>query len=185
MQRIIKFDDPLYSRMYWVDMRDVPKDLQWKVLEYHNQKFVLDKIVGGAFTEEQHRNFLEHLDEIIEKKHRYQYIVYFDDRPVEKYSFTIDGDIVKDTGNFLFFEKDLRSGIGFLGTCFFYRYVFEVLNAKKMSYSAYLSNRKQVSFLKKLGSKIVDITEDKVFFEYDKETHFSRKASFEELLQCF
>lgn len=182
MQRIIKFDDPLYSRMYWVDMRDVPKELQWKVLEYHNQKFVLDKIVGEAFTEEEHRNFLEHLDEIIETKHRPQYIVYFDGRPVGKYSFTVEENVIPNTGLFLFHEEDQGKGIGLFMKMFFFKYVFEKCKIVSVKDQIYDDNVSQIRLKQLFGEKKLYVEGNKITYENTSSIYGERKASLERIL---
>jgi len=159
---IITFDDFPYNMMKFVDLINESEEMKWKILDYHNQEFVLNSIVDSTvYTVEGHKKFLASLP-TLKRKH---YIVYFDNKPIGKYSFDIDdcGDKVTNAGNYLFYESDLMSGMGFLMVCFFYRYVFEVVGAKEIHSSARNTNNNSISIGKRLGMKVVKKDKDKTY----------------------
>lgn len=184
MDRRITFSKKPYDRVYLVDLIDETDDMKWKILEYHNQDFVLKNVVNGKpFTREGHKKFLEMLPSLKRK----QYIVYFDNRAVGKLSWTPndDGKIINDSGQFLFHEDDLMSGVGVLITATLFYYIFDVLNADIIHTSALINNKKSISLGKRFGCKIVGRDEQYVFCDCTKEDYHKVSKPIDELLEKY
>ena len=179
MEDIIIFNDSGYDRMHFINLICETEEIKWKILEFHNQEFLLDKIGGGVFTREGHMKFLNELPRL-ERKH---YIVYFDDRAVGKYGFKFENNCISDLSNYLFFETDLMSGIGLLMRVAFFKYVFEVLNVDKITYKVLKTNKSTISLSKKTGAIVVGEENDMYCYEVTNESYFRLREKLDSLVK--
>ena len=179
MCRKITFQEPGFNRVYFIDLLDETEDIKWKILEWHNQDFLRGKLDKEKYSIESHKNFLENLL-YSKRKH---YIAYFDGRPVGKYDFIADGQMILDSGSYLFFEKDLMSGIGLLTRHAFLKYVFENLKLNKIAYKVYKTNRSVISLSKKMGGVIVAEDNDCIFFEITIDSWLEKKEKIDKLVK--
>lgn len=175
----IKFNEPGFNKITFVDLLDETEDIKWKILEWHNQDFLRGKIDKEKYTAESHKIFLQKLPNS-KRKH---YIVYYEKRPIGKYDFIIDGQNVSDLGNYLFFEEDLMTGIGLLMRQAFLKYVFEDLRLNKITYKVYKSNKSTISLSKKTGGIIIADDEEWIFFEITTERWLAKKEKIDMLVK--
>lgn len=184
MDKYIKFSKKPYDRVFLVDLIDETDDMKWKVLDYHNQDFVLKSIVNGQpFTRDGHKKFLE----ILPSLKRKQYIVYFDHRAIGKLSWTPsdDGKVISDSGYFLFNEDDLMSGMGLIMAAVSFHYIFDVLNVEIIHTSALIGNKNSRNLGKRFGFKVVGKDEQCVFMDCTKEDYHRVYKSIDELLELY
>lgn len=184
MRKAITFMEYPYSRMCMVDLLDETEEIKWKILDYHNQDFVLKNIVNGRpFNAEGHAEFLKALPTLKRK----QYILYLDGRDIGKLSWTPDdsGKILTDAGYFLFHEEDLMSGIGALMAGFLHHYVFDVLKIEKMESHANLFNTNSIGITKRFGSRVVRQDERFMYFEITAADYYKQSAEIDSLLCSF
>ncbi|WP_196606661.1 GNAT family N-acetyltransferase [Pectinatus frisingensis] len=151
MKNLITFDKNPYNHIKIIDLIDESDYMKWKILDYHNQKFILDNIVVQTpFTREGHSNFLKLLPTLKRK----QYITYFDNRAIGKVSFT-PVDYGWDVfGYHLFHENDLGKGYGFLMVAAFFLYGFVNLHICKLTTTVRLFNYASMRILQCLGCRI-------------------------------
>lgn len=181
--RAIIFRDEPYNRLSFIDLRDETEEMKWKILEYHNQPWVLSHIAGSAFTREQHIMFLENLSKI----QRFHYIVYFDEHAIGKYSFDLKEDAVENTGDYLFFEKDTMTGLGPLMHYAFLKHAYDDLGVKYIRFSVCRSNemgvRNNVKRNKKLGIRLIGEDKDYYYFEHDLNSRLANRREMDEKLK--
>ena len=184
MRKAITFMEFPYNRMCMVDLIDETEEMKWKILKYHNQPFVLNKIVDGKpFTAEGHAEFLKVLPTLKRK----QYILYLDGREIGKLSWTPDdnGKVLRDAGYFLFHEADLMSGNGNLMAGFLHHYIFDVLKIEKMESYANLSNTNSIGVFKKFGNRVVKQDDKFMYFEGTADDFHEVSGDIDVLLSCF
>lgn len=176
----ITFQEEPFNRLRFADLRNETEEMKWKILEYHNQPWVLAHIYGPAFTEEQHVKFLQALP-TMKRKH---YIVYFDDYPIGKYSFDLGSNAVENTGNYLFFEEDAMTGLGALMQYAFMKYAFEELGAKYLRYSVRKDNsNNNVKPDNKCGVRIIGEDDEQYFYESDVVSTAAIRRKYERALK--
>ena len=176
----ITFKDEPFSRLRFADLRNESEEMKWKILEYHNQPWVLAHIYGSAFTEEQHVKFLQALP-TMKRKH---YIVYFDGYPIGKYSFDVSSDAVENPGNYLFYEQDTMTGLGALMQYAFMKYVFEDLGVKYLRYSARKDNsNNNAKQDNNCGVRIIGEDDEQYFYESDAESTAAIRGKYEKGLK--
>ena len=168
-------------------MRDLLQEsaaMQQKILEYHNQAFVLNSIGDSQpFTPEGHRRFLESLPHL-ERKH---YIVYFDHEPIGKFSFNPPGknaDFADELGDYLFFEDDLRSGLGVLLRMFSERYLFECLGIREVRFSVRKDNKASNATSRKMGARQVSEAGGLNFYTVSKDDYIKARGKYDPILQA-
>ncbi len=182
-KKIITYNKPPFDRMKMVDLADETEEMQWAILDYHNQDFVLNSIVDNTvFTREGHAKFLKNYPQMT----RRQYIVYYKDKAIGKLSFTPQNDgIILEPGYFLFHKTDLRNGLGMLLIVFAYHYWFDELKAIKIKHCALKSNKNSVKISKQLGNTVINTDDDKVYFECTRENFFKNSADIDDLLVSY
>ena len=47
-KKIITYNKPPFDRMKMVDLADETKEMQWAIIDYHNQVFVLNGIIDNV-----------------------------------------------------------------------------------------------------------------------------------------
>lgn len=176
----ITFKDEPFNRLRFADLRNESEEMKWKILEYHNQPWVLAHIYGPAFTEEQHVKFLQALP-TMKRKH---YIVYFDGYPIGKYSFDVSSDAVENPGNYLFYEQDTMTGLGALMQYAFMKYVFEDLGVKYLRYSVRKDNsNNNAKSENNRGVRIIGEDDEQYFYESDAESTAAIRGKYEKGLK--
>lgn len=178
MPECIVINEGILKRIKFINLLNESEDIKWKILELHNKSELLGKIDGVMYTIDGHRKFLDNLHNSKEQ----HYVVYFDNRPVAKYNFTIESNIVTDIGNYMFAIEDRLSGLGLLIDYFLSFYLFECLDIEKVCFRVLKTNRKQVSYSKKTGGKIIFEDERMFYFEKQKSTFQNTKTKMEEIL---
>ena len=174
-------DKEPYSRMKMVDLIDETDTMKWAILDYHNQKFVLDNIVDSKiFTREGHAEFLNKYPTLKRK----QYIVYIDNRDLGKISFLPDkNNVYSGIGYYLFHENDMHKHLGLLMVSFAYHFLFDELNAEKVVYSALKNNESSIGLSKRLGCRIVQDDEKIVYLECTRGDFYKCASNIDEYLK--
>ena len=176
---IIEFQEIGFTKIKFVNLIDESEEIKWKVLEWHNQDFLLDKIGGDKYSIELHKQFLANLPNS-KTKH---YVVYYDGRAIGKYEFKLSATEIFDLANYLFYEADIMSGLGLLMRQAFFKYAFEVLKVKKISYQVFKSNIGSVSFSKKTGAVICSEDEKSYFYQMTDSRYLIYKEKIDALIR--
>ncbi|SFH98239.1 Acetyltransferase (GNAT) domain-containing protein [Selenomonas ruminantium] len=179
----IIYDSPPYDKMKMVDLSAESEDMQWAILDYHNQSFVLNNIVDNmVFTREGHANFLAKYPTMQRK----QYIVYYDGKAIGKVSFTpLENGEYESMGYYLFHEEDLHKHFGMLMVTFCYHYLFDQKKAKKLKYSALKGNKASQRISLRLGCKIVREDGEKVYLECQRDDYEEHIADVDKYLAAY
>lgn len=150
MEKIVFAEYP-FTRIEFIDLLDESKDMQWKILDYHNQDFVLNSIVDSVvFTPEGHEKFLKILP-TLDRKHL---IAYVDGRPVGKVSYSpTDLNKSEHIGYYLFHQDDMGKGYGLLMVTALFVHLFS-RGFDELYTSVKISNSSSNGLLQKLGAKI-------------------------------
>ena len=174
----ITFPEQPYARMFMRNLLDETEEMKWKLLDYHNQDFVLACSVDTRpYTEEGHRKFLESLPGL-KRRH---YIVYFDGRAIGKHSYDIEEGRITDSSTFFFHREDIMSGLGVLWEAFILRFSFEYLKVESYAFSVRKDNKPMMSAMKRLAQRV---REDEIlcYFEITREAFPSCMKKLEPLL---
>ena len=179
-KKFITYNKPPFDRMKMVDLVDETEEMQWAILDYHNQDFVLNNIVDNTvFTCDDHKAFLEKYPSM----KRRQYIVYYNCRAIGKVSFTpLEDGIYDDLGYYLFHKKDLHKKYGLLMVSFVYHYIFDILNARKIKCTILPKNISSQRLSLSLGCKIVKEDNKLVYLECLREDYQKSISNIDEQL---
>ncbi|HCB92598.1 MAG TPA: hypothetical protein DEP57_02110 [Selenomonas sp.] len=174
----VTFSDYPYSRMMMRNLCDESDEMKWKILDYHNQDFVLAcSIDTRPYTVEGHRKFLQALPNL-KRKH---YIAYFDGRAVGKFSYEMDGNHVIDSGTFLFHKEDLMTGLGLFFEMFSTRFLFECIKAESYAFNVRKDNTPMLRAMKRIA-RMTHTDEVSCFFEIRKDEFENIKNKMDTLL---
>lgn len=182
MKPAFTFAEKPYNRLQMVDLLHESEKMKWKILDYHNQDFVLKTIADDTrFNKDGHAVFLKKLPNM-SRKH---YIVYYEGRALGKLSWSPieDGERLEELGYYLFNEEDLMGGLGLLMVSFFYHYAFDVLKVHSIHHEAKRSNKNSVRLSKHFGNRVVREDDTLVYFECTAEAYQARKDDVDALLR--